>query len=142
MRSIMLCMVAAVSLCQAAVIPLNQGILKGYLKNGAPFDFILIDIRDSKEIYSVIGNTACKPYNLSWPAPFKDEIVKIPKDRAIILYCRTGNRSQEAAEYLNNKGYSRVYDAGSFLTWFSPTVPPSDIKPASLLPAPSMRAKK
>jgi rhodanese-related sulfurtransferase len=134
-------MAMAVSLCQAAVNPLNQETLKGYLENGAPFDFILIDVRGSDEISAAVGNDACKPYNLAWPVQFKAEVAKIPKDQAIIVYCRSGGRSRLAATYLEAEGYTRVYDAGGFITWNGPTVPASEIKPAALLPEPSMRAK-
>jgi rhodanese-related sulfurtransferase len=138
----MLWIVVAVSICQAAVSPLNQENLKGYLENGAPFDFILIDVRGADEISAAIGNAACKPYNLAWPVQFKDQIVKIPKDQAIVVYCRSGGRSRLAAAYLNDGGYTKVYDAGGFTTWNGPTIPASEIKPASLLPEPSMRAKE
>ncbi len=141
MRSTVLWMVFAVSLCQAAVNPLNQETLKGYLANGAPFDFILIDVRTSQEATTAIGNAACKPYNLTWPDQFKSEVAKIPKDVNVIVYCRSGGRSRNAAAYLNDSGYTNVYDAGGFMTWNGPTVPASDIKPASSLPEPSMRAK-
>lgn len=138
----LLWMALAVSISQAAVNPLNQETLKGYLENGTSFDFILVDVRGSDEIEAAIGNAACKPYNLAWPEQFKDETAKIPKDQAIIVYCRSGGRSRRAAAYLNESGYTKVYDAGGFLTWDGPTVPPSEIKPVSLLPAPSMLAKK
>jgi len=138
----MLWIAVAVSICQAAVNPLDQATLKGYLEKGAPFDFILIDVRSSEEASTAIGNAACKPYNLAWPVQFKDEVVKIPKDQAVIVYCQSGGRSRNAAAYLNANGYTRVYDAGGFITWDGPTVPASEIKPASLLPEPSMRAKE
>jgi rhodanese-related sulfurtransferase len=141
MRSTLLWIAVAVSICQAAVNPLNQETLKGYLENGAPFDFILIDVRGSDEISTAIGNAAYKPYNLAWPVQFKDEVAKIPKDQAIIVYCRSGGRSRMAAAHLNTNGYTRVYDAGGFNTWDGPMVPASDIKPVSLLPELSMRAK-
>ncbi len=34
----------------------------------------------------------------------------LPKDRPVYLYCRSGNRSQKAAEYLKNKGYTNLYN--------------------------------
>ena len=142
MRSTVLWMAFAVSLCQAAVNPLNQETLKGYLETGAPFDFILIDVRGSDEITTAIGNAACKPYNLAWPVQFKDEVAKISKDQAIVVYCRSGGRSRSAAAYLDASGYTRVYDAGGFMTWDGPTVPASEIKSVSLLPEFSMRAKQ
>jgi len=142
MRFIMLAAAMAVSLSQATVSQFSQADLKGYLEKGAPLNFILIDVRGSDEISAAIGNAQCKPYNLAWPEQFKNEVAKIPKDQAIIVYCRSGGRSRNAAAYLKENGYTQVYDAGGFLTWDGPTVPPSAIKPASLLPELSMHAKK
>jgi phage shock protein E len=142
MRKTLLWITVAVSICQAAVNPLNQETLKGHLENGAPFDFILIDVRGSVEISAAIGNDACKPYNLAWPEQFKAEVARIPKDQNVIVYCRSGGRSRLATAYLDAEGFTQVYDAGGFITWAGPTVPASDIKSVSLLPEPSMRAKK
>jgi rhodanese-related sulfurtransferase len=141
MRKIAILAALAVGTCLAAVNTLDQATLKDYLANGAPFDFILIDVRSSEEASTAIGNAACKPYNLAWPVQFKDEIVKIPKDQAVIVYCRSGGRSRSAAAYLNAEGYTRVYDAGGFITWDGPIIAAQEIKPASLLPETSMRAK-
>ena len=133
---------ALLSMFQSAVNPLDQETLKNYLENKAPFDFILIDVRGAEEITTAIGNAACKPYNLAWPEQFKDVSLKIPKDMPVIVYCRSGGRATRAAAYLNEAGYTHVYNAGGILTWTGPTVPVSEIKPASLLPEPSMRAAK
>lgn len=142
MRRTILFVAIAVGTCLAAVNTLDQATLKDYLASGAPFDFILIDVRSSEEASTAIGNEACKPYNLAWPVQFKDEIVKISKDQAVVVYCRSGNRSRSSAAFLSAEGYTRVYDAGGFLTWNGSTIPASEIKSASLLPEPSMRAKK
>jgi rhodanese-related sulfurtransferase len=141
MRIILLLAAIAANISQVAVNPMNQATLKSYLEKGAPFNFILIDLRGSEEISAAIGNAACKPYNLAWPEQFKNECVKIPKDQAIVVYCQSGGRSRNAAAYLNANGYTQVYDAGGYKTWGGPTIPASDMKPASLLPEPSMRAQ-
>ena len=125
---------------QSAVQPMEQETLKSYLENGAPFDFILIDVRRADEITKAIGNENCKPYNLAWPDGLKDIGEKVPKDREIVIYCQSGNRAARAANFLTASGYTNVHNAGGIRTWTGPTVPPSEIKPASLLPEPSMRA--
>jgi len=38
-------------------------------------------------------------------------------DTPVIVYCRTGVRSAEAAEILDGLGYKHVYDAGSLIGW-------------------------
>lgn len=35
---------------------------------------------------------------------------RIPKDRPVYLYCRSGNRSRQAAEYLKKRGYTNLYN--------------------------------
>jgi rhodanese-related sulfurtransferase len=141
MRLTALIFALATALSQNATAPADQELLKSFLEKGAPFDFILIDLRGSAEITAVIGNAECKPYNFAWPVQFKELCEKIPKDAAIFVYCQSGGRSARAAGYLKESGFSRVYDAGGILTWTGPTVSSGEIKPASLLPAPSMRAK-
>jgi len=34
----------------------------------------------------------------------------LPKDKPVYLYCRSGNRSRQAAEYLKKKGYTNLYN--------------------------------
>jgi phage shock protein E len=139
-RTVLLIVLAA-AICQAAVQTLSQNTLKDHLIQGAPFDFILIDLRSSGEIQELIGNKECQPYNLEWPIEFKEECVKIPKDFPVIVYCQSGGRATGAANYLSVNGYTKVFNAGGMLTWNGPKVPPSRIKPATLLPEPSMRIK-
>jgi rhodanese-related sulfurtransferase len=136
-----LLLVLAAAMCQAAVQMLSQDTLKGYLIQGSPFDFILIDLRSSGEVMELIGNKECQPYNLEWPMEFKEECVKIPKDFPVIVYCQSGGRATGAANYLSVNGFTKVFNAGGMLTWNGPKVPPSRIKPAALLPEPSMHAK-
>lgn len=37
-------------------------------------------------------------------------LADIPKDTKIIVYCRTGNRSEAAKDILESKGYTNVRD--------------------------------
>ncbi len=140
MRWTILLTALAIGICQAAVDPINQETLRKYLDNGTPSDFILIDVRGSEEIQAAIGNAACKPYNLAWPTQFQSECGRIPKDATVVIYCRSGARAMSAVSYLKTNGYTSAHNAGGFLTWTGPTIPPSEIKPATLLPEPSMRA--
>lgn len=45
-----------------------------------------------------------------------DENVELDKNKTIIVYCRSGNRSNEAAKKLKELGYT-VYDLGSIDNW-------------------------
>jgi len=39
------------------------------------------------------------------------------KDTKIFVYCRSGNRSAQAAQILANLGYTNVYDIGGIIDW-------------------------
>ncbi len=39
------------------------------------------------------------------------------RDRIILVYCRTGRRSKEAAQKLADMGYTNVYEFGGILEW-------------------------
>lgn len=42
----------------------------------------------------------------------------LPKDKPVYLYCHSGNRSQQAAEFLKKKGFSNIYnERGGILAW-------------------------
>ncbi len=45
------------------------------------------------------------------------ETISLDKDQAIIVYCRSGSRSKEAANKLISMGYQKVYDLGSINNW-------------------------
>ncbi|PRR82640.1 rhodanese-like domain-containing protein [Clostridium vincentii] len=45
-----------------------------------------------------------------------EEILK-DKDQKILVYCRTGNRSNTAGKTLNEMGYTNVYDFGGINSW-------------------------
>ena len=40
-----------------------------------------------------------------------------PKDKPVVVYCRSGHRSAIAAKILRDAGYSQVYDLGSIRNW-------------------------
>lgn len=77
---------------------------------------ILLDVR-TKEEYNEkhIDGASLLPLN-------KIDIDSISqivseKDTPIIVYCRSGNRSQQAREKLIALGYSKVYDLGAMSNW-------------------------
>lgn len=43
-------------------------------------------------------------------------------DQVILIYCRSGNRSKQAAEKLAGMGYTNVYEFGGILDWTGETV--------------------
>ena len=42
---------------------------------------------------------------------------KIPKDKPVVIYCRSGNRSAHAAQALLQAGYTEVLDLGGIFEW-------------------------
>ena len=52
-----------------------------------------------------------------------DEIPELPnKDQLIMVYCRSGRRSKEAAEKLVKLGYTNIVEFGGILDWKGETV--------------------
>lgn len=47
-----------------------------------------------------------------------DRLKEIPRDRKILVYCRTGHRSAQASRILAEKGYPEVYNMqGGITEW-------------------------
>ena len=47
----------------------------------------------------------------------EQKLNKIPKDKPVVVYCRSGNRSAHAAQILLAAGYADVYDLGGLFEW-------------------------
>ena len=71
-------------------------------------DYVIIDVRTKEEYNeSHIKDAINIPYDEI------DENIEIEKDKVIFVYCKSGNRSNQAYNTLTNLGYE-VYDLGSF----------------------------
>lgn len=47
-----------------------------------------------------------------------DRLEELPRDRDIVLMCRSGMRSAQVARFLQQEGYERVWNlAGGILAW-------------------------
>lgn len=46
-----------------------------------------------------------------------NNLSRIPKDVPIVVYCRSGNRSAQAADILADAGYTEIYDLGGIIDW-------------------------
>jgi phage shock protein E len=46
-----------------------------------------------------------------------EKISRIPKEKPVIVYCRSGNRSSFAVDLLNQADYTEVYDLGGIIDW-------------------------
>jgi len=48
----------------------------------------------------------------------------LPRNEPVYLYCHSGNRSREAAEYLKKKGFKNIYNVtGGIIAWTKRSYP-------------------
>lgn len=76
---------------------------------------ILLDVRTVAENYElrIPGSTLIPLDTLE----AKAESLLANKEVKIIVYCRSGNRSKEAADILIGLGYKNVFDLGGIIDW-------------------------
>jgi rhodanese-related sulfurtransferase len=86
--------------------------LQEMMKSRKP-DHILIDVREEYEI----KNHGAIPTSINIPMMQLPEKLKRYKDKKIIFYCRTGNRSSRATEWAITQGYDAYNYKGSVLEW-------------------------
>ena len=78
-------------------------------------DFILVDIREVDEYNEGHIPTAVLIPLGTIETDFEK---KIPdKNKKIVIYCRSGNRTKTAYEKITELGYTDVYDLGGILDW-------------------------
>jgi len=77
-------------------------------------DVLLVDIRTPAEIaQGAIPDAMRLPMHL---IPIR--INELPKDRDLVLYCRSGARSYQACAYMMQQGYDRVLNLrGGIIAW-------------------------
>ena len=83
------------------------------VRRDAGEDIFLLDVREPYE-YQIaqIGGTLI-PQN-----DVPQRLAEIPRDREIVVQCRSGARSQRIAEFLMQSGYTQVVNlAGGILAW-------------------------
>jgi rhodanese-related sulfurtransferase len=59
--------------------------------------------------------------NIDWKnSDFSINVGALDKTQPVLVYCQSGNRSQEAAEYLSKNGFTAVYELdGGYAAWES-----------------------
>lgn len=89
---------------------MSPGDCLGAYRDGAT----MIDVRTSREYAD--GHVACALNVDVMAHDFQDQIAALALDREnpVYLYCRSGNRSGQAAKILRRMGYSEAYNVGSF----------------------------
>lgn len=76
-------------------------------------DYVLVDVRTREEFASghIAGAVNIPVDQIS------SRLSEFPTDKPIVLYCRSGNRSSQAAAILNSAGYQGIYDLGGVINW-------------------------
>ena len=77
-------------------------------------DLILLDVRTQEEFdQGHIPGAVCLPNEMiAADMPFL-----FGKDVEILLYCRSGRRSADAAKKLRDMGFTNVFDFGGIIDW-------------------------
>ena len=82
--------------------------------------YIILDVRTAEE-YSekhILG-----AINIPNETIGADDIPELPdKDQLILIYCRSGNRSKQAADKLVKLGYTNIVEFGGINDWTGETV--------------------
>lgn len=83
-------------------------------------DYILLDVRTLAEFAQAhIPGAICVPNETIGD----EDIPELPKkEQLILVYCRSGNRSKQAAGKLAKLGYTNVLEFGGINTWTEQTV--------------------
>lgn len=83
-------------------------------------NYIILDVRRADEFAEKHIPDAINVPNESIE---DDDIPELKdKDQLILVYCRSGNRSKQAAQKLADIGYTNVYEFGGIIDWPGETV--------------------
>jgi len=82
-------------------------------------DHLLIDVRTRGEYAAghIAGSVNIPVEELA------SRLDEVPQGQPIVVYCRSGNRSAQAAGILANAGYADIYDLGGIIAWQSAGYP-------------------
>lgn len=76
-------------------------------------DFLLVDVRTPDEY-----NSGHIPGAVNIPhTVVTEQVPEEFKDRRVIVYCRSGNRSNQAKNALTKAGFTSIVDFGSYTNW-------------------------
>lgn len=75
---------------------------------------VFVDVRNPPEL-----NEGYAPNAVNIPLPeLKHRVGELPKDKDLLIYCRSGRRSEAATRILMEQGYDRVYNVlGGYLAF-------------------------
>jgi rhodanese-related sulfurtransferase len=80
---------------------------------------LLVDVRTPEEFAS--GHI---PGAVNIPLQeLEGRLAEVPTDSPVVVYCRSGNRSAQAADLLQEAGYTQIYDLGGIAAWQAQGLP-------------------
>ncbi|MCC6454563.1 MAG: rhodanese-like domain-containing protein [Caldilineaceae bacterium] len=106
---------------QSAITPHQRLTPQQYQTTYAPRRHLLVDVRSPEEFAS--GHIP-GAVNIALPT-LPQQMATLPKDRPIVLYCRSGARSSSAAQMLSKGGFDNVHDLGGLIDWRAQGMPVS-----------------
>jgi phage shock protein E len=74
---------------------------------------VVIDVRTEDEYQNGHLSLASHQYDLL-NGEFEAQLDSLDKDKTYYLYCRSGNRSGQAARLMKKNGFENVYNVGGF----------------------------
>jgi len=103
----------------AQIRQISTGELERLLDQAASGGIVFIDVREPDEYAEGhIEGVVNMPLST-----LEDTYSQLPKDKEIVIICRSGNRSMQAAQLLREKGYTRLVNVqGGMLDWKGPVV--------------------
>lgn len=79
-------------------------------------DYILLDVR-SEEEYITGHAVDAVLFPLGEITDIAADDIIPSSDTTVLVYCRSGRRSAEAARLLDDFGYDKIYDMGGLVGW-------------------------
>jgi phage shock protein E len=99
------------------IMPISPKEVFEIIENGE--DYLIVDVRTQEEY-----DTGHLEGAILLPVQeLEDRLDELPKDKRIIVYCRSGNRSRTAAGILIDNGFSQIYDMGGIGDWIEEGYP-------------------
>ena len=115
---LLMLVISASAVCESSYAQITQEEAARIMDEEA--DCLIVDVRTKAEY-----DEAHIPGAINIPNETigTDAIPELPdRDQTLLVYCRSGRRSKEAAKKLAALGYTRVLEFGGILTWTGETI--------------------
>ncbi len=79
-------------------------------------DHVVLDVRSPQELSEgeVPGHIMINVFDPTFP----NKIAELDKEKAYLLYCRSGGRSSQACNYMAGQGFNEIYNLrGGITAW-------------------------